>query len=739
MAWCRAHGWPSGWTSDSQPRLTLISGARGIRQDDAARRLGRRRDGRGSPGGVGVAGGDASEQPASFWTYVVDRPGRRGARRRCRGRCRSSSRRTRRWSRSSPPLLNELSAVPVGVDLVLDDYHLADGAGDRGGRRVPARAPSAAGAPGDQHPRRPGPAAGPAAGARRAGRGTRGRPPLHPRRGGGVPQRRRRAGPRRPRTSPRSRDAPRAGSPPCSSRRSRCRDATTPPASSPASPGDDRYVVDYLVEEVLGRQPDDRPAPSCSTPRSSTGSAARSATPSPAASDGKAVLESLERSNLFVVPLDDSRHWYRYHHLFADVLRAHLLEERPERGRRTCTAGRPTGTPQPASRCPPSGTRSRPVTSSARPTSSSAAIIGAPPRPAGGDGPELDRRHPGRRRAAPAGPRRRLHRGADVERRLRRASNDGSTTWSGARATRRSTWWCSTRPSSPGCPGAIETYRAALALVGGDPAAPSSTPTGRSRRSARRRPHHRRPRRRSRAWPRGRRGDLEAAHRGYSVAVEGLRARRQLLRRARLLDHARRPPRSPRGDWAMPGVPTRTRCGWPRPTRSMDLLRGTADMLVGLSQVALERDDLAAATDVPDAASTRWASTWVCRRTRTGRGSPAPGLREAEGDLAGAVALLDEAERVYVGDFSPNVRPVPAQRARVLVAQGRLDEALDWAREQHLEPRRRPALRPRVRARHPGADPAAPAEADAGRRCVRRTACSTGSGSPPRRAGGPAP
>ena len=42
--------------------------------------------------------------------------------------------------------------------------------------------------------------------------------------------------------------------------------------------------------------------------------------------DGRAVLESLERANLFVVPLDDGRHWYRYHHLFADVLRAHLLD-----------------------------------------------------------------------------------------------------------------------------------------------------------------------------------------------------------------------------------------------------------------------------------------------------------------------------------------------------------------------------------------------------------------------------
>ena len=45
---------------------------------------------------------------------------------------------------------------------------------------------------------------------------------------------------------------------------------------------------------------------------------------------GKATLEALDRANLFLVPLDDSRHWYRYHHLFADVLQAHLLDERPD-------------------------------------------------------------------------------------------------------------------------------------------------------------------------------------------------------------------------------------------------------------------------------------------------------------------------------------------------------------------------------------------------------------------------
>src|ERR1700758_4564744 len=59
-------------------------------------------------------------------------------------------------------------------------------------------------------------------------------------------------------------------------------------------------------------------------------------------------------------------------------------------------------------------------------------------------------------------------------------------------------------------------------------------------------------------------------------------------------------------------------------------------------------------------------------------------VREAEGDLGGALDLLNEADRLYVGDYFPNVRPVPALRARVRVAQGALGEALGWAREQGL-------------------------------------------------------
>jgi LuxR family maltose regulon positive regulatory protein len=59
-------------------------------------------------------------------------------------------------------------------------------------------------------------------------------------------------------------------------------------------------------------------------------------------------------------------------------------------------------------------------------------------------------------------------------------------------------------------------------------------------------------------------------------------------------------------------------------------------------------------------------------------------IRQAQHDLDAALALLQEAERVYMGDFFPNVHPVAALKARVWVAQGRFGEALGWARERGL-------------------------------------------------------
>ncbi|MGD0067601.1 MAG: BTAD domain-containing putative transcriptional regulator, partial [Streptosporangiaceae bacterium] len=92
--------------------------------------------------------------------------------------------------------------------------------------------------------------------------------------------------------------------------------------------GDDRYVVDYLAEEVLQRQPGRVQAfllQTCILGRLS-GPLCDAVT---GQGDGRAMLAALDRGNLFLVPLDDRRRWYRYHHLFADVLRARLLDERP--------------------------------------------------------------------------------------------------------------------------------------------------------------------------------------------------------------------------------------------------------------------------------------------------------------------------------------------------------------------------------------------------------------------------
>lgn len=59
-------------------------------------------------------------------------------------------------------------------------------------------------------------------------------------------------------------------------------------------------------------------------------------------------------------------------------------------------------------------------------------------------------------------------------------------------------------------------------------------------------------------------------------------------------------------------------------------------------------------------------------------------LRASQGDLDAALDLLREAERLYVGDFSPNVRPVAAVKARMWAAHGRVGEALGWARDRDL-------------------------------------------------------
>jgi LuxR family transcriptional regulator, maltose regulon positive regulatory protein len=94
--------------------------------------------------------------------------------------------------------------------------------------------------------------------------------------------------------------------------------------------GSHRYVLDYLTEEVLDRQPEHLreflletsvlarlSGPLCDAVTGRT--------------DSQQLLEQVERANLFLHPLDEVRGWWRYHHLFADLLQARLQQTRPDR------------------------------------------------------------------------------------------------------------------------------------------------------------------------------------------------------------------------------------------------------------------------------------------------------------------------------------------------------------------------------------------------------------------------
>ena len=93
--------------------------------------------------------------------------------------------------------------------------------------------------------------------------------------------------------------------------------------------GSHRFVLDYLVEEVLQHQSE--PVRSFLLQTAILGRlCAALCNAVTEREDGKEMLDGLERSNLFLIPLDDQRQWYRYHHLFNEVLLAHLMEVQPE-------------------------------------------------------------------------------------------------------------------------------------------------------------------------------------------------------------------------------------------------------------------------------------------------------------------------------------------------------------------------------------------------------------------------
>ncbi len=112
-------------------------------------------------------------------------------------------------------------------------------------------------------------------------------------------------------------------------------------------------------------------------------------------------------------------------------------------------------------------------------------------------------------------------------------------------------------------------------------------------------------------------------------------------------------------------------------------LRGTADMHVGMSELHREWGDTDAALHHLQVSKDLGEHIGLRQNPYRWRVAMAR-IREAQGEQEEALDLINEADQLYVGDFSPDVRPVPALRARMWLRQGRVDEALGWTRTRGL-------------------------------------------------------
>jgi LuxR family transcriptional regulator, maltose regulon positive regulatory protein len=445
--------------------------------------------------------------------------------------------------------------------------------------------------------------------------------------------------------------------------------------------GDDRYIVDYLVGEVLQRQPDDVRSFLLQTSVLSrmNGSLCDTLT---GHEDGQAMLQSLERANLFLVPLDDRRHWYRYHHLFADVLRARLAEERPvDVGvlhRRAAEWLEQHGERPEAIRHAMAGhdleqaadlvELAVPAMRQARQEATLRRWLEALPI-------ELFERRPVLA-ASFVGARMATGELAGVDELLGFAER-----WLDVQDVESASMVVVDEAGFRALPSTIAMYRAGLARLRGDVPG-TMVHAGRALDLAGDDDVLERGAAASLLglahWSNG---DLDAAHHWYAEGMASLGKAGyyadQIAGAITLADLRIAQGRLHDAMGTYEQGLRRAREHTP------PILRGVADMHVGISELLLERNDLAGARR--HLATSRQlgehaefpqnAYRWRVVLARIG---------QADGDLAGAFELLDEAEHVYNTDFSPEVRPVPAVRARVYLAQGRVADAMRWAAGRQL-------------------------------------------------------
>jgi LuxR family maltose regulon positive regulatory protein len=449
--------------------------------------------------------------------------------------------------------------------------------------------------------------------------------------------------------------------------------------------GSHRFVLDYLVEEVLQHQPEqirgfllqtailDRfCAPLCNAVTERQ--------------DGKEMLDVLDRSNLFLVPLDDKRQWYRYHHLFADILQTHLTEAQPEQvsslHQRASEWYEQNDLPADAIRhalaaeyferaaslaelawpawrwpvqctawldwvkaLPQEVVRARPVLSVAY----AQALLNA-----------------GQLEAAEG-------RLLDAERWLETISDRPEDPPTGMVVVDKAQF--------QSLPASVATVRAYHAQAIGD--WPGTVMYTRQVLDLLPEEDH---------FMRGSAtmllglahwasGDLEAADRTFS---NGMASRQKaghifytidaaivLADMKMVLGHLREAIRT-----CEQALQLANEHGEPMP-------QGTEDVYTEISKLHREQGDLDAAAQ--DLATSKnlgekvvlpdWQHRWCIAQAR---------LKETLGDPDEALDLLDEAERLFVRTPLPNLQPISAMKARIWVAQGRLTEALGWAHERSL-------------------------------------------------------
>lgn len=441
--------------------------------------------------------------------------------------------------------------------------------------------------------------------------------------------------------------------------------------------GSNRFVIDYLADEVLARQPaevrdfllgtavlDRLTGPLCDAV---TGRA-----------DGTRMLEVLERGNLFLVPLDTERCWYRYHHLFAEVLRARLRAEVPDQVPSlhalasqwfasqglAADAVRHALAASDFERAAYLVEEALPELRRTRQDTLLLAWIRALPEP-------MVRRSPVLSIASAWS----LMMTGDLGAAETRLDDADAALAAGAHDQELAATWADTDDLRT-APATVSVYRASLAQARGDVAG-----TVRHARQALElagpEDHFVRGAGAGflglAAWAAG---NLKEALGTFSAAVRSLHAAGNLVDE---LDST-----VVLGDmWVASGRPSRARrlCELALQTATEGghpYFRATADLHVALAELDLELDDLTSAEAHLETARVLGERTSITENRHRWFVAMSQ-VRAADGDYDTATRLLDQAEVLYRHGFYPDVRPIGAMKARVRIAAGDLASAVGWA------------------------------------------------------------